>query len=304
MVQTVPSQGEESYVVVDYHSKKILYSKGSQKKRPVASLTKVATAMVVLDWADLTQTNMASWIKVPQSVAQMGGANPLGLRPGDEITIRDALYSAIIGSDNAAAQTLATFVGYDFMRRQGRGGDPVGVFVAQMNALAKTKGCVATRFTNPHGLDHLKPTPHSTAADMARLTHYAMSKAAFRYYCNQQQRKLAVRRAGQEQHFVVKNTNKLLGTEGIDGVKTGMTSKAGGCLITSATRPSTIMDISEEEKRIIPHRLIVVVLGSYDRFNQSLKLVRDGWRAYDSWYAAGRPVQTAEEILSTEPVAR
>ncbi len=303
-MQTAPSQGEESYIVVDFHSKKILSQKDSARKRQVASLSKVATAMVVLDWADLTKTDLGTWIQVPVSVAQMGGANPLSLVPGDEIKIRDALYSAIIGSDNASAQTLATHVGSSFAQRQGRPGDPVEVFVAQMNALAKTNGCISTRFTNPHGLDHLRPVPYSTAADMARLTIYAMSKASFRYYCSQPERKLSIRRAGQEQRFLVKNTNKLLGIEGIDGVKTGMTSKAGQCLITSSTKRASVIDLDEERKMIIPHRLVCVVLGSSNRFDQSLALLRGGWPAYDAWYAAGRPVATAEELLSTQPPAQ
>lgn len=301
VMQPAQSQGDESYIVIDVHSKRILLEGKSEKKRQVASLTKIATAMVVLDWAELTDADLGVWIRVPQAVTGMGGANPLGLFAGDEITIRDALYSAVIGSDNVAAQSLAYFVGYDLMRREGKSGNPTDFFVAQMNALAKSKGCEDTRFTNAHGLDHVRPVPYSTAADMARLAMYAMSKAAFTYYCSQKERKIGFRRGGELQEFVVKNTNELLGTDDIDGVKTGMTSKAGQCLIISAARPNTVMDMPDGKTRVEPHRLIVVVLGSPIRFDQSLQLLRGGWTNYDRWVAAGRPVQSSKELLLSVP---
>jgi D-alanyl-D-alanine carboxypeptidase len=301
VMPAVSVQGAESYIVADLHSKKILVAKEATEKRQVASLTKIATAMVVLDWMDLTGVQAGTWIRVPETVAGMGGANPLGMYVGDEITIRDALYSAIIGSDNVAAQTLAYFVGYELARQTGTAGSPVDLFVAQMNALASKNGCTNTKFTNPHGLDHEKPVPYSTAADIARIAMYAMSKASFTYYCSQKERKIGFRRDGQLQQFLMKNTNQLLGQSNIDGVKTGMTTKAGQCLVTSAARPNTVVDLADGRKQVIPHRLIVVVLGSPSRFEQSLQLLEAGWSQYDGWEAAGRPVQSSGELLLTLP---
>ena len=227
----------------------------------------------------------------------MGGANPLGMAVGDEITIRDALYSAVIGSDNVAAQTLANLVGYDLVQRAGGRGEPIAAFVAQMNALAETNGCRRTRFTNPHGLDHRRPVPYSTAADMARLAIYAMSKASFTYFCSQKERQVEFRRGGQTQRFLVKNTNQILGKEGIDGVKTGMTSRAGQCLVIGASKPSTVIPLGDGKSRVIPHRLTVVVLGSSDRFGRSLLLLRQGWQRYHAWEAAGRPTGSGDDYL-------
>jgi D-alanyl-D-alanine carboxypeptidase (penicillin-binding protein 5/6) len=291
-------QAGDAYIVVDINSQKILAEKGGNQRRPVASLTKIATVMVVLDWAALTKADLGQYIQVPVSVTQLGGANPLNLQPGDQITIRDAIYSSIMGSDNASAETLAAHVGTDLLRRQGQGGSPVGAFVKEMNALASGHGCRNTRFTNPHGLDHLKPTPYSTAADMARLTIYALSKPSFTFYTSQRSRRISFRRGGQVLSFSVTNTNKLLGQYDIDGVKTGLTTAAGQCLIVSAKRPSTFQQMPDGRTLISKHRLVVVVLGSQNRFNQAVYLLNQGWQSYDTWNATGRQVLTTEELLS------
>ncbi len=79
-----------------------------------------------------------------------------------------------------------------------------------------------------------KPVPYSTAADMARLTRYAMYKAGFRFYVSQKERQISLNRGGKTQSYMLRNTNELLGTNGVDGVKTGRTARAGDCLILSA----------------------------------------------------------------------
>ena len=96
------------------------------------------------------------------------------------------------------------------------------MFVAQMNALAKQLKMERTRFVNPHGIDwKVKPLPYSTAEDMARLTRYAMNKPSFRFYVSQKERQISFNRQGQQLSYMLRNTNELLGQNGIDGVKTG-----------------------------------------------------------------------------------
>jgi D-alanyl-D-alanine carboxypeptidase (penicillin-binding protein 5/6) len=291
-------QGGDAYIVVDINSEKILAEKGANQKRQVASLTKIAAVTVVLDWAALTKADLGRYIQVPMSVGQLGGANPLQLQPGDEITIRDAIYSSIMGSDNASAETLATHVGVDLLNREGRAGSPMDAFVKEMNALAAGHGCRNTRFTNPHGLDHLKPTPYSSAADMARLTIYALTKPSFTFYTSQRTRRISFRRGGRVLSFSVTNTNKLLGQYDIDGVKTGLTTAAGQCLVVSAKRPSTFQEMGDGRTMITKHRLVVVVLGSPNRFDQAVYLLNQGWQTYDAWFASGRQVLTPQELLS------
>ncbi|MGI9243887.1 MAG: hypothetical protein ACR2RV_24030, partial [Verrucomicrobiales bacterium] len=180
-----------------------------------------------------------------------------------------------------------------------RGADPASAFVSEMNSLIANQGAQNTNFTNPHGMDHQGEVPYSTAADMARLAIYAMGKASFRFYASQKQRKISYSRGGRDRSFLMKNTNKLLGVDSIDGVKTGMTRRAGPCLITSAARKNSVIEEADGRTRVVPHRVVVVVLGSTDRFKASRSLLKRGWQKYDQWAAGGRIIQSQEELLSS-----
>lgn len=293
--QDVPAQ---SYIVVDFHSHKILAAYEPAERRQVASLTKIATAIVVLDWIERSGADPGAMALVPPSAGLIGGANPLGLRPGDQIALRDALYGALMASDNVCAETLAHFVGMDLLRRRGRPGNPVGVFVEQMNMLAKKHGLTDTRFVNPHGMDNVDPLPFSTAEDVARLSIVAMGKASFIFYVRQSEREVFYLRGGQKLGFKVKNTNKMVLEPEVDGIKTGLTNRAGPCVAVSAKRPNLVTTLPDGRKQITPQRLIVVVLGANDRFGMAQSLLARGWRDLDAWNAAGRTVGSPEEILT------
>ena len=281
----------EAYIIVDAKSGHVLQQKEPRDKRQVGSLTKVATAMVVLDWADKRGGDLGQIATIPPE-AFAGTENLIGFQPGDTAELRDLLYAALVQSDNIAAYTLAQHVGQAL---QGvvpaTAGGPVGTFVGQMNALAATLGMERTRFANPSGIDAgVKPMPFSTAADMARLTRYAMSNAGFRFYVSQKERQISFTRAGAKQGYMLRNTNELLGTEGVEGVKTGRTARAGDCLILSAQRKSEVIKHSETSATVIPRHLIIVLLGSNNRFAEGTQLLNIGWQLYDQWAAAGRPV--------------
>jgi D-alanyl-D-alanine carboxypeptidase (penicillin-binding protein 5/6) len=165
---------------------------------------------------------------------------------------------------------------------------PVDAFVTQMNALAKQLNMQRTRFVNPHGIDYkVRPEPYSTAEDMARVTRYAMSKASFRFYVSQRERQISFDRAGQRLNYMLRNTNELLGKMGIDGVKTGTSARAGQCLILYANRESEVVRQGQMET-VYPRHLMVVLLGSANRFNEGAALLQRGWQLYDQWAAAGR----------------
>ena len=105
-------QAAESVMVLEAYSGKVLIASNSTEKRPVASLTKIATGVVALDWASALGVDIATYkITVPLTITRVGGPNPMGLKPGDQLTLRDALYSALLGSDNLAALTVADHVG-------------------------------------------------------------------------------------------------------------------------------------------------------------------------------------------------
>jgi D-alanyl-D-alanine carboxypeptidase len=276
-----------AWAVADHATGFILESSAGTKKLQIGSLTKVAMAMVVLDWADAQKRDLNEFATVPDSAVGLNTVPGVGLRAGDRITLRDLLYAALMQSDNEAAATLAVHVGSALGGR-----DASVAFVAQMNALARRLGMLRTRFLNPHGLDGLEnSSPFSTPEDLARLTSYAMENSAFRFYVSQKERKIAILTGGgDETQYLLRNTNELLGIESIDGVKTGSTRRAGGCVIVSAARPPESRQ--EGDKVIItPRRLNVIVLGSANRFGVASSLLQRGWQRYDAWAAAGRPMK-------------
>ena len=89
---------------------------------------------------------------------------------------------------------------------------------------------------------------------------------------------------------MLRNTNELVGVNGIDGVKTGQTRKAGGCVIISSAKPP-LSSQNGTQVVVTPRRLNVVVLGSNDRFGIANGLLQRGWQLYDQWAAAGRPAK-------------
>jgi len=286
----LPTHGQEAaaYAISDSTTGFILESSGGQKKLPIASLTKIATAMVVLDWSTASNAELNQIATVPTSAARLAGQG-VGLQPGDRVALRDLLYAALMQSDNVSAETLADHVG----RALGGGAPtPVDNFVVQMNALARAKGMLKTKFLNPHGLDNLeRSVPTSTAEDLARLTAYAMENSAFRFYVSQRERKISFTTAnGPQTSYLLRNTNELLGVNSIDGVKTGTTARAGQCLIISAAKPPESRE--EGGKHFItPRRLNIVILGAGNRFPLAQSLLARGWQDYEAWAAAGRPAK-------------
>ncbi len=287
---TAPIQAQtRAYVIADSTTGFILEQSEATRKLPVASLTKIATAMVVLDWAAQNKADLGQLATIPDAATQLGAAQGVGFQPGDQCSLRDLLYAALMQSDNVAAVALAEHVGTGLRSTRMPAAD---AFVAQMNALARQLGMTRTRFINPHGLDNLERTvPFSTAEDLARLTAYAMANSAFRFYVSQKERKISLTTAaGEPSGYLLRNTNELLGIDGIDGVKTGTTARAGQCLIISATKPPETRQ--EGGQHIItPRRINVIILGSATRFETASRLLQRGWSLYDGWAATGRPMK-------------
>ena len=278
----------ESYIIVDDETGHILDSANPNERRQIASLTKIAAAMVALDWAAATNSSLATEVEVPAGISGVGGENPCGLQPGDRVSLRDLIYAALMQSDNHAAYALAYNVGARLPNNAKL--DPVGNFTAHMNALARKLRMKRTLFLNPHGIDNMENPPYSTAADLARLTMYAGDNAAFNFGVSQTSREISITAPdGTRRAYQLQNTNQLLGQEGIDGVKTGRTSRAGDCVILSSDRDPQAVNVNGQTVAI-PRRIKVVVLGSPDRFGEGLGLVRRGWELHDRWTAQGRPV--------------
>ncbi len=154
----------------------------------------------------------------------------------------------------------------------------MAAFVSQMNGLAQRVGMRNTRFTNPHGLGQSGQGGYSTAADVARLTIKGLRTPGLSFYSSQSERTLSVIRGGGPRPVLVRNTNELLGRAGVDGGKTGTTASAGPCLMATAPRPATVTKRPDGSTVVVPNRLVVVVLGANDRFNQAYTLLQQGGR--------------------------
>lgn len=286
----------QSSIIVDNQTGRILEGSGANRKAPIASLTKLALAMVALDWSELKGGNLDQTATVPESaIAATGGINPLGLQAGDVLTLRDLLYACLLASDNVSAVTLADHLGRALPNATGL--DPVGNTVANMNALARQLGMRRTLFLTPHGLDPAEgqARPYSTAADLARLTRYAYSKAGLSFYVSQGTRTIHVMRGAANLALQLTNTNKLLGADGIDGVKTGRTSRAGDCIILTSRRDP---EVKREGDTVYttPRRIIVVLLGGTNREQEGLALVQHGWSLYSQWASKGRPATSSNSL--------
>ena len=293
-ISAATAQVAASYVIADHTTGYVLEAYKADEKRQIASLTKIATGKVVLDWAERDGTDLSQQVVIPpQATADAGGGNPMGLQPNDLISYRDLIYAALMQSDNTAASTLAYYVGAALRTHGGeemRSLGAVEAFVSQMNALARQLGMERTLFLNPHGLEPARGAkPYSTALDLAKLTAYAMKDAGFRFYVSQKERKIAFNRSGQVLQYLLRNTNQLLGSQGVDGVKTGSTARAGECIIISSQHDPEITQ-QGATTLVTPRRLNIVILGAADRFAAASELLNRGWSLYDRWAAAGRPM--------------
>ncbi len=264
------ASGESSLLVVDHAAGRVLVAENEGAPRQVASLAKIATALVLLEWLDEAGLDPATSHATVPPEALRGGANPLGLRAGDRLSYETGLYAAMMASDNTSAHAMAETAGLAIApgAPPGRG---VAVFVARMNDLAFDLGMKDTRFVNPHGLDEGGEPGVSTAADIARLALRALDRPGFLAYASERERTVRFQRGGGEVTVKLANTNELLGTRGVDGLKTGTTRLAGPCLVATAVRGHGSDGVNPER------RLVSVVLGAEDRFRETVLLLDRGW---------------------------
>ncbi|NJJ38115.1 D-alanyl-D-alanine carboxypeptidase family protein [Paenibacillus apii] len=202
--------------LIDVESGRILYSSHGDEPMLIASLTKIMTAIVAIEYGDLK-----SKVKVGKNAFAKEGSS-LFLRLGEEMTLENMLYGLMLRSGNDAATAIAEHIG----------GSEEG-FVHLMNVKAEELDLKHTHFANPHGLD--AEGHYSSANDLAVLTAYAMHNPVFKEIVKTQ-----VKTAGNPYEpwdYKWSNKNKMLRLyEGADGVKTGYTKKALRCLVSSATR--------------------------------------------------------------------
>src|SRR5690349_18886242 len=215
--------GAWSAAVENAATGRLLWSRGLNTERPMASITKVMTAYLVIKAGHLDRK-----ITIPAAVTgyvRAHNASSAGLRPGDRLTARQLLYALLLPSGADAAYTLAKAYGPGLSR-----------FVTRMNATARLLGMRRTHFSNFDGLPY--PTSYSnysTAANLLALGRAAMRLPVFRSVVAKRSYRLA---AGSGHHaYRWKNLNPLLGRyPGAIGIKPGYTGAAGQCLLFEATR--------------------------------------------------------------------
>lgn len=223
--QTLPDPKVQanSSMLINLTTGAVLWSDHADKELPMASTTKIMTAVVVLQHASLDQLVTIG----PDAVAAVQcDCSKMGVSVGEVFTVRELLYGMLLPSGIDAAVALADAVAGD-----------TTTFVDMMNAQAQALGMTETHYVNVHGLDD-KPEHFSSARDIITLTTYAKQFSAFQQVVATHEQVIPA--TDQHKAYDLFNTNLLLGTyPGADGVKTGTTGHAGHCLVFSATRGST-----------------------------------------------------------------
>jgi serine-type D-Ala-D-Ala carboxypeptidase (penicillin-binding protein 5/6) len=210
--------------LADAGTDKLFWSRELNTERPIGSITKVMTALVVIEAGDLNRE-----IRIPKAVIQYVAkyqGESAGLHPGDVVTTRELLEAMLLQSACDAAYALATTYGPGMPE-----------FLAKMNAAARQLGMTHTHFTSPDGLPY--PTEYSTyatPADLLTLGMAAMKLPLLRSIVAQRFYHLAKSR-GHHHSYWWGNTNSLIGGyPGADGIKTGYTDAAKHCLLFEAAR--------------------------------------------------------------------
>ena len=206
-----PKVKARSGIVMVRGSGEVLWTKAPDRELAPASCTKIMTALLVLERVpDLDAYATVPDIPLPQTVG-------VDLRPGDRITVREALYALMVKSANDAALTLASYVA---------GSEKA--FTALMNARAADLGLTHTHFVNSRGTP--RPGHYSSARDLATLGRFAMNDPMFRELVRT---KTAVIRYPPDAAVPVENHNRLLDFPWGDGIKTGATDVSGKVLVGS-----------------------------------------------------------------------
>lgn len=228
----------KSAILYEPETKSVIFEKNSDVAREIASTTKIMTAVVTLENADVSDI-----VIVPEICVGTEGTS-MYLKFGEKLSVSDLLYGLMLQSGNDAAIALAYHIGDGNVEN----------FVNLMNSTAKRIGMNDTCFKNPNGLPadgHI-----STAYDMALLAAYAMEIPEFAEIVSTKSKNVAGRS--------LSNHNKLLRLyEGTDGIKTGFTKAAGRCLVSSSERDGM--------------RLVVVTLSAPDDWNDHMKMFDFGF---------------------------
>ncbi len=247
----------KSAVLYDAFTGKTLYEKNADARLPMASTTKIMTALVALE------NSSPDDIVIVRKKDTLVEGSSMYLKEGERLKVIDMLYGLMLLSGNDAALALADFCGGD-----------VDSFVRQMELKAGELGMDGTSYENPNGLDGAEH--YTTARDMAVLTAYAMENQSFREI-------VSTKSCTRADRFMSNHNKMLWRYDGAEGVKTGYTSKAGRCLVTSATRGG--------------RRLIAVTLSAPNDWSDHARMLDFGFSLFEEAVLAKKG-----EIIAQMPV--
>lgn len=238
----------KSGVLLEAQSGEIVFGKNENTPLPMASTTKIMTAIVVIENENLSKT-----VKIQPQMTDIEGSS-IYLHEGEELTVLELLYALLLESANDASVALAYTVC-----------DSIEAFADLMNKKSLDIGLKNTHFTNPHGLDD--ENHFTTSYDLGILATYAMKNPTFAKIVSTH--KMTIPLNNGEGTRVLINHNRLLRSyNGAIGIKTGFTKKCGRCLVSCATRDGVT--------------LVCVTLNAPNDWNDHAKLLDYGFDQYES----------------------
>ena len=241
----------KSMIVVETSQGKVIYSKNANEKLPMASTTKIVTALTVIENVD----DLDKLVTVPKIATLVEGSS-IYLKENEQLTIKQLLYGLMLQSGNDSALTLALEVGKG----------SVEAFAEMMNETALKCGCKDSHFVTPHGLDDKEH--FTTASDLAKITSVALKNPVFREIVSCQ--KYIIRATEHNSARTLINKNKLLKSlDGCTGVKTGYTKKSGRCLVSACKRDNM--------------EVVCVILNCGPMFEESMELINKAFEEYKNY---------------------
>ena len=268
-------------LIIETNTGKVIYEKDGDEQNYPASVTKILTAILVLENCNLDDVAIASESAISQIP---DGYVVAPLKVGEEMKIKDLLYALMLKSANDAAYVLAEHVGKN-----------VDFFADMMNQKAKEIGCTGSHFVNPNGIHNERH--YTTANDMYLIAKYAMKNEEFVKIVSTMEYTLPSTNKYEAEDRVMRNTNSFINPDSsfynknVRGIKTGTTAQAGNCLITDVARDGL--------------EFITVLLGaetSSGKFSETEKMIN---YAYDNYtltkiHSKGDVIKTIEIENATE----
>lgn len=238
----------KAMAVIEQSSGRILFCENENEKLPMASTTKIITAIYVIE----NNNDLNKVVCIPKEAVGISGTS-IGLKEGEHLTILELLYGLMLRSGNDSAVALAIETA-----------GSVDKFISGVNEFLVKIGVTDTHICNPHGLT--EEGHYTTASDLARITAYAMNNPVFKEIVSTKEKKISNELKSKYTRNL-KNKNKLLvNYQYADGVKTGFTLKAGRCFVGSATKNNM--------------QLICVLLNCVPMFEDCQALLEKGFDEY------------------------